>query len=67
MVHKIIKRLNDGLAPKYDPKLHANLPETGEVKTAIEFVKRTSEIQQNLLNEQEAPDLNKLVEKILSS
>ncbi len=43
-VHEIFKRLNDGLEPRYDAKFHANLPETGQVKSALEFGRRTSEL-----------------------
>ena len=43
-VHEIFKRLNEGILPKFDAKKYENVPEEGPVKSALEFVRRTSEI-----------------------
>lgn len=57
-------RLQEGLRPKYDPSLHSKLPEPTEVKTALEFARATSERMQLEKEQEEKPDLNKLVDSI---
>ena len=45
-VHEIFKKLNEGILPIFEQKRYEILPETGPVKSALEFVRRTSEINQ---------------------
>lgn len=57
--------LSKGLEPEYRAELHQRTPSPGEVTTAVEFTRRTSELQQQLQAEREkSEDLNRVVERI---
>jgi len=43
-MHEIYKQLSEGIFPKFEPKTYKNVPDDGPVKSALEFVRRTSEL-----------------------
>ena len=59
-----MQRLSDNFVPKFNPALHGQLEDTTEIKSALEFGRKTSEVIKQIRESESNPDFNKIVEDL---